>query len=108
MREICHYGMSMKEKVNQSIKSIDQVKIPVSKTSFLKIAVLFLSAIEKILHTLKSKIFLTKNPDRISTLEPTLDPTGFDTLKPTKGRSKQSSFKLHEKVLSEIVNDEKT
>ena len=104
MREICHYGMSMKEKVNQSIKSIGQVKIPVSKTSFLKIAVLFLSAIEKILHTLKSKIFLTKNPDRISTLEP----TGFDTLKPTKGRSKKSSFKLHEKVLSEIVNDEKT
>ena len=62
------------------LKDTGKGKLPVEKRSFLQNAGLFLSAREKILNNFKSKIFPTKNPEKILAPEPTV----FDTLKPTK------------------------
>ena len=72
------------------LKDTGKAKLPVGKRSFLKNAGLFLRAREKILNNFKSKIFPTKNPEKILAPKP-----APDTLKPTKDQNKKSPFKLN-------------
>ena len=66
------------------LKDMGTGKTSVEKKSFLKNARLFLSARETILNNFETKIFPTKNSDKIPAPEPSPEPAVFDTPKPTK------------------------
>ena len=78
---------------------MNRCKIPVEKINiFINNLWLFLSAREHKIHHFKSKIFSIKNLDKISTTEPTPDPTVFNTPKPTK-----SEHKISPKFTSNLI-----
>ena len=73
------------------LRSMNRIKVPLEKISFLSNAKLILSAREKILNSFKSKILPKKNVDNTAFIEETLDPTPdltvFDTSKQTKAQT---------------------
>ena len=72
------------------------------KNIFSKNTELFLIAREKTPSNIRIKIFLTKNPYKILTP----DPTVFDTHKPTKEQTNKSSSKQYGNLFNKITNDE--
>ena len=78
-------------------------KISVEKTAFSKRAEYF-SAEENNIKRFKSKIFPTKNSDKIPTPEPKAEPTVFATTNPKKGPGYKS--KVHVDFWNTVANDE--